>query len=155
MEVPSRVTRLCKQIESAFEHTPSPGITDEEISRTPADEGVADYFRGRSWRYHTVRTLRWHSSAIIYFTDKAFRYYVPAFMLAELQDHEVADVIWESIVFRLYQDDAGQMLESFSDAELLATAAFLEECAFRYNDVGGGCGRALQSVQAVLRERNK
>lgn len=74
-------------------------------------------------------------------------------MLAELKDHEVADVIWESIEFRLYQDDAKQTLESFSDAELHATAAFLEECIFRYHDVGGGCGRALESVQNVLRER--
>jgi hypothetical protein len=140
MEVPTRVSRLCQQIELAFEHTPPPGIADDDISATPADDGVADYFRGRSWHYHTVKTLRRYSCALSYFTDKAFRYYLPAFMLAELKDHEVADVIWEGIEFRLHQDCAIPILESFSDAELLATAAFLEECIFRYDDVGGGCG---------------
>ena len=155
MEVPIRVTRLIRQIESAFEQTPSPGATDEEISKTPADEGVADYFRGRSWRYHTVKTLRWHSCALVYFTAKAFRYYLPAFMLAELKDPEVADNIRESIAFRLYQDDGKQILEAFPEGELLATAAFLEECVFRYDDVGGGFGRALDSVHAVLHGRGK
>lgn len=154
MEIPIRVTRLCQQIESAFEHTPSPGTADDEISRTPADEGVADYFRSRSWHYHTVKTLRWHSCALIYFTANAFRYYLPAFMLAELKDPEVADAIRESIAFRLYQDDGIQILEAFSDVELLATAAFLEECVFRYDDIGGGYGRALDSVHAVLHSRN-
>ena len=68
---------------------------------TKQDEGIVDYFRGTTWHGHAVADLRYHSVALVFFTDAAFRYWLPAFMLAALGDAETADVIPESIELRI------------------------------------------------------
>jgi hypothetical protein len=124
------------QIEAAFADTPAPGDKFEDISATSyGEEGVVDYFRGTTWRGHRTRDLRIHDCALSYFTDKAFRYWLPAFMIAELEDPVVADVIGEGIAFHLTESDgAAARLRQFAQGELEAIAAFLEECARRYAD---------------------
>jgi len=118
-------------IESAFGETPSPGERFEDISATKWDEGIVDYFRGTTWRGHAVRDLRYHSAALSFFTDRAFRYWLPAFMLGSLEDDETADIIPESIEFHMRDD---QKLALFTPVELRAISAFLREFAARFFD---------------------
>jgi len=127
-------------IEAAFAGTPAPGDNFEDISATQWDEGIVEYFRGTTWRGHAVRDLRCHAAALSFFTDKAFRYWLPAFMLAELDDSEgEADIIAEYIAFSFLPSEHGRhdaRVEQFSAAELETIAAFLMRCAHSYSHPG-------------------
>jgi len=122
---------IANLIETAFASTQSPGESFDDISATKQDEGIVDYFRGTTWRGHTVRDLRYHSAALAFFTDSAFRYWLPAFMLASLEDAKIADVIPESIESRMH--DAAR-LAVFTAEELRAISAFLHEFAEQFDD---------------------
>jgi len=143
------------KIEAAFDDTPSPGKEYDDISATKYwDEGTVDYFRGTSWRGHDVQKLREHDCALSYFSDKAFRYWLPAFMLAELEHPEVADVIAEGIASHLTDArSADARLRQFADDELAAIAAFLDECARRYGD--GIYGVRFREAKNAVRARIK
>ena len=60
------------QIEAAFADTPSPGSGFNDISATQWDEGIVDYFRGKTWQEHRVQDLLRYSAALSFFTDKAY-----------------------------------------------------------------------------------
>jgi len=127
---------VAARIEAAFADTPSPGTGFEDISATKWDEGIVEYFRGTSWSGHRVQDLRRHEAAMSFFTDKAFRYWLPAFMLAELESPIEADVIGEGIAFHLTKaSGADARLTLFAPDELDAIGAFCDECADRYDDI--------------------
>ena len=128
---------VAAQIEAAFADTPSPGTEYDDISATKYDdEGIVDYFRGTTWRRHRVQNLRRHEAAMSFFTDKAFRYWLPAFMLAELENPIEADVIGEGIAFHLTEGSrADARLREFAQDELEAIALFCDECAQRYDAI--------------------
>lgn len=117
-------------IEMAFADTPRPGNAFDDISATKQDEGIVGYFRGTTWRGHAIRDLRYHSAALSFFTDQAFRYWLPAFMLGSLEDSDTADVIPESIEFH-FRD--GTKANLFTVSERAAVAAFLHEFAWRWD----------------------
>ena len=117
-------------IETAFAATPRPGDGFDDISATKQDEGIVDHFRGTTWRGHTVADLRHHSAALSFFTDAAFRYWLPAFMLASLEDPEAADIIPESIEFSMRRD---KQVALFTPSERQAIAAFLQDFACRWS----------------------
>jgi hypothetical protein len=126
-------------IEHAFERTPRPD--DDNISATTYDdEGTAEYFRGRAWHGHTPQALRQHEAALSFFSDDAYRYFLPAYMLAELEDPEAADVIAQHIIHGLTPqppEDPGHAilaarLVKFTVAEKNAIAAFVKNHYHRY-----------------------
>ena len=80
------VAEIKNVIERAFAETPHPGNNFSDISATQWDEGIVDYFRRSTWRGHQTTNLRKHVAALSFFTHKAFRYWLPAFMLAELEE---------------------------------------------------------------------
>lgn len=144
---------LRQQILEAFAAAPRP--SDDRISApTYDDEGTAEYFRGRTWHGHTAEQLRIHSSSLSFFTREAYRYFLPAYMLAELDEPETADVIAEHIAFdfeRFHERDR----PAFSAAELRAVCAFFEECSRRYETGEGyrGFRSAAAKVEMWLTER--
>ena len=125
------------RITDAFAKTPYPG--DENISApTYDDEGTHAYFRGRTWSGHTATILRHHSSSLSFFTADAFRYFLPAYMLAELDDPEEADVIAEYIAYDFTRTPLNEKrLGKFTEQELVAIKAFFDECARRYGHSPG------------------
>jgi hypothetical protein len=124
-------TGVGRQIEMGFASTPSPGDRFEDISATEQDEGIVNYFRGTSWRGHAVGDLRHHCAALSFFTGPAFRFWLPAFMLASLEDAKTADVIPESIASNMREP---ARLTLFTHSELSAIAAFLQDFSVRYDD---------------------
>jgi hypothetical protein len=118
---------VAEQIRQAFADTPQPGLAFDDISATKPDEGIVAYFRGSSWQGHRVDNLRYHYATLSFFTDKAFRYWLPAFMLADLENPVAADVIGEGIAFSLGESwDAERRIRQFSQQELRAIAAYLD-----------------------------
>lgn len=144
---------VAAQIEAAFADTPPPGNDFDDISATKyGEEGIVDYFRGTTWRGHHVLDLRKHECALAYFTDKAFRYWLPAFMLADLESPEEADIIAEGIAFHLTESDVAEArCHHFSTVELEAIAAFFGECA---RTCGSEMGEKLfRQAEKAIRER--
>ena len=141
------------QIEAAFADTPSPGSGFNDISATQWDEGIVDYFRGKTWQEHRVQDLLRYSAALSFFTDKAYRYWLPAFMLAELAHPEDADIIGEHIAFDFTKSGfSAARLGQFAPNELRAIAAFFDvlaqSCSGELND--GRFRSAACSVRAEL-----
>ena len=82
---------LVAQIESAFAHTLYPG--DGRIcDPRPGDEEVAEYaleFRGARWDRIHPEFLAYHDAAISFFTPEAFRYFLPAYLIADLRARDI------------------------------------------------------------------
>jgi len=132
------IAQLKSQIETAFASVPYPG--DKTITATYDDEGVAEYFCRASWQGHPVEMLRYHSCALSFFTPKAYHYYLPAFMLAELADAEAADIIADCIVFDFSPSlSIGLLAERialFSRPQLTAIKAFIEYLIAQHGEYG-------------------
>lgn len=119
---------LTEQIIAAFKDTPHPGNRFEDISATLRDEGIVDYFAGRTWQDHDVKNLHYHYDALSFFTPKAFRYYLPAFVLADLSE-EGKDIFSDFIAhaFTLRDDVTVQLyLSEFSRVELEAIQTYFK-----------------------------
>jgi hypothetical protein len=140
---------LRDDIIKAFSAMPRPS-PDRISEPTYADEGTAAYFGGRSWQGHSAKQLRYHSSSLSFFTVEAFRYYLLAYMLAELDEPEVADVIAESILFAFTKGiRVDELLLCLSCEEREAIARFFDDCATRYSGVDFQAGAArLRRVNA-------
>jgi hypothetical protein len=89
---------LRSEIEMAFAEVPQPS-PDALVIPTYDDEGISTFFRGKNWRTPTVEELRRHEVALSLLSAEAFRYYLPAFMLAELEEPDKADLIGPGIIF--------------------------------------------------------
>jgi hypothetical protein len=121
-----------EQIVEAFAATPRP--CDDAIAvESYDDEGTAEYFHGRAWQGHPAERLRYFSSSMSFFTPEAFRYFLPAYMLAELDDPKEADIIAESIAFH-FDRFTSDRRPPFTAEELRGVRSFFKECARRYAD---------------------
>ncbi len=129
------VIDLKNKIRKTFKDTPYP---KGKLTDTYDDEGVSEYFSGKKWEGHEVTDLRYHSVALSFFEPDAFRYYLPSFMLAELEDPETADIIGESIVFHFSQpqdywkNSYEKRLSVFTSAEKEVILDFLDYMQTEY-----------------------
>jgi hypothetical protein len=140
------VTRL---IEAAWHEVPYPG--DDKIF-TPAsydDENIISYFGGTSWRGHEAANLRAHSSAFTFFTPEAFHYWLPAFMIASIQNPEEADVVVDQIPNSLSDSFASARWPQFSASQRQAVAAYLRFQIERFGDGVDAERRALGILEGV------
>lgn len=117
--------QVIQLIEDAWRGVLYPG--DDKIFTPDSydDEGITDYFRGTAWRGHDPAKLRAHSSAFTFFTPAAFHYWLPAFMIAAIQDPEEADVICDYIPQSISDKLAPVRWPLFSPAQRKAVAAYL------------------------------
>jgi len=120
---------LREEIELAFTDTPYPG--DDNIAG-PNDEGTLEYFSGKTWKGHSARELRKHSSSLYFLTPDAFRYFLPAYMVAAVEQPDEADIISLTIAleFSRWRFDR-QCQELFTKPELRAIVRFFDDCAVR------------------------
>ncbi len=140
-----------ERIRAAFAGTPKVSAGGIATSGDPESEDLCSYFTGKSWDEHPVGLLRQHASALSFFTPEGFRYFLPAFMLAELDDPLTADIIADSILYQLYQRERGAVLiQHLAPHEREAVACFLEECEKRYPGKGFAEGASL--LRAVVAE---
>jgi hypothetical protein len=100
-------TALRARIAEAWASAVYPG-DDQICAPTYDDEGVAAYFRGRSWQGHDVASLRYHEAGLSFFTAAAFAYYLPAYMIAVIDDAATADVIYDGVLFHLSPTQLGR-----------------------------------------------
>jgi hypothetical protein len=101
----TKIPELVATIRSAWATAtpPAPG----NISRpTYDDEGVADYFTGKTWDGHSAQQLRWFDFAPLIFTEEAFAYYLAAYLIADLEDPETSDTNVERVLFWLSKESS-------------------------------------------------
>jgi hypothetical protein len=123
-------------IERAFGVAPPPAepLVEAEYLRPAAqgDEGATEYFSGKSWKGLEAQWLRYHEAAMYMFTPRAHQYYLPAFMLASLQEPREADVIPDNIIghFASYEDPFWwERIRVFTPAQCDVIAAFIRTVA--------------------------
>jgi signal transduction histidine kinase len=91
------VVELIAKIEAAFAARPYPGDDQLVADATDGESAeIAEAFRGLHWSEPSPEMLEYHYSALTFFTAAAWRYYVPAFMLAFIEHpgENIMDVTW-------------------------------------------------------------
>lgn len=80
-----RVAAVCAEIRSAFAHTPYPG--DEQLTELVDDEATenAMELRGLRWQSVHPKLLANCYTALTFLSDAGLRYFLPAFLMADLQ----------------------------------------------------------------------
>jgi hypothetical protein len=123
---------LSEVIRAAYAVTPRPDA--KNITHCPCEEcrEIASYFTDKTWEGLEIDDLRRHETALFHCTPEAFRYYLPAFMLAVVDGIERAEAIPDLIVWNLtphadHPDGAlpEERIGQFSKDERSAVAAFL------------------------------
>ncbi len=139
-----------RTIEEAFAKTPRP--KGKLVDTDAWDEGTSKYFANKTWRGHPVRDLRYHEGSMCFFTPEAHRYFLPAFMIATLENPKEADVIPDNIIFHFskYDDPFWQKrIAQFSPPERAAIAAFINAVADNYAIESGDVKWALEGLEKV------
>ena len=93
---------LIYRIERAWADAKYPG--DQRIFTPDSydDEGITEYFAGTTWKGHSIANLRAHSTAIsTFFTPSAYRYWLPAYLIAAVEDPDELSQGVDSIVVSL------------------------------------------------------
>lgn len=138
------VEAIGAQIRAAWANAVRP--PDKQIcAPTYDDEGVGAYFAGRPWHGHDVKSLRWHSAGLSFFSAEGFCYYLPAYLMAVLEDIRAADVIYDSILFHLSPAQLGKQwadsyrarIAGFDEAQKRAIIAYLEWCRELHGEPDG------------------
>lgn len=81
----ARERELAAAVRRAFEATPRPA-DDDMVGSMQGDE-PAEYgleFRGVDWRALHPEFISFNSAALSFFTPEAFRYFIPAFVIADI-----------------------------------------------------------------------
>ncbi|KAF0812103.1 hypothetical protein IGB42_03380 [Andreprevotia sp. IGB-42] len=108
----SAVADLSVQIRAAFQQRryPAGALT----VATYDDEGTDAWFTDKRWADLGVQQLRTHESALHFSTDEAFCYFLPAFMLAVLDDPVTADVLIDTLQAKLLPPKADPSRPGFA-----------------------------------------
>lgn len=134
---------LIAHIEAAFADARVPAA-DNISQPTYDDEGTSAYFRGKTWRGHSARQLRSLDFALTVMTPEAFAYFLPAFMIADIESPIEADTIPESLLFNLTPDAgifparAQSIIACLTPAQRAAVAAYFRYARLRDGEVMPG-----------------
>jgi len=79
---------LAEKIERVFSHRPKPTQVRlaDEVLQLDFEVEEALWFSGRDWRQLTWQNWQEHSSAILFFDQEAFAYYLPSVLLLSAQN---------------------------------------------------------------------
>lgn len=113
---------LIASIHAAWAGARPPGAGEISLP-TYDDEGVAAYFAGKSWEGHTARQLRRLDFAPNVLTAKAFAYYLPAYLIADIEDPAASDTNMERVLHRLI--DGRDAIALLDQAQRLALKAYI------------------------------
>jgi hypothetical protein len=134
---PKSSEQLAKIIRKAFASSQYPGdnrlVYDNSGSHLECNQ-VADAFKGKHWADLPVDFLRRHADSMFFFTPEAYRFYLPAYLLAAVLSYRDADVIPNNLVHTFIppasEGPERERFESrthgFDAQQRLATKMFLE-----------------------------
>lgn len=111
-------------IERAFPLAPIP---QAPILRTYDDEDIIPTFLGRPWNSFTVRELREHEAAITFLTAEALIYYLPAFLIATIDDRDLADILPDNLLHTFGGSEAPDLVARLNAEQREVLAQFFSE----------------------------
>lgn len=126
--------RVAKQIEQAFADTPYP---DEPICPPTTVwhyEQIEAKFKDYHWRDLPFENLFQYREVLTYLSDTAFRFYLPAYLLAVLLHPEEVDTLLDRIVdhlspsngeFPQHDENISRKAKTLTISEIDAVIAFL------------------------------
>jgi len=149
--------QLQHEIEAAFANVQYPGderlVYDASGYHLECNEVLAA-FKGKHWKDVSLETLLYHSDGVYSFTPEAYRFYLPAYLLAGSLDYDRADMIPFTVVMSLIPPpDARDLtnyrlrMEGFTPGQRRVIKSFLEFLKRHYSmdDPLGDIDRALQA----------
>jgi hypothetical protein len=146
---------LVDRIRSAFAGASLP---DEEnlVIATTDDEGTADFFSRKRRDDVPYDDLVKHYVALWYFTDQAFLYYLPAFMIAALCVADWRNVIWGHI----YAQFSGQgrrdsVILALSDEQRSCLVEFFRNFDDNTNEIVNLLYPSLPSSEGEIKRTEK
>jgi hypothetical protein len=148
--------RLRREIEAAFADAPRPA--DDHLVRHPDatsgdDAEIAAAFRGKRWDELPIELLAHHHEAVFFLTPEAYRYFLPAYLIACVGGVRRAGNIASAVVSSLTPPrggvDAGfeAKLQGFTAAQRAAIRSVLALLQSE-GDPLGDIGRALRYLDA-------
>jgi hypothetical protein len=152
--------QLIDRIEKAWKDVPYPGDDQIFTPKSYDDEDVTRYFSGTSWKGHTVQDLRAHSSAISsFFTPAAYHYWLPAFLIAAVEDPDELSQGYDSIIWSLLPNEAAEFearMALLTDAQKRTIIDVIEHLIAFYDDPTFPNGTAdeqcaLEQLRAITR----
>ncbi|MBE0535690.1 MAG: hypothetical protein IH624_08465 [Phycisphaerae bacterium] len=123
------VSRLDERIREAFKDVTYPGDDKIVTGTTMEDEEVAKALTGKTWRDIDAKFLNANCIQSIFFLDfQAYRFFLPAFLLATVQDYGKVPEIVHNLVSTLLDPVTEQRLRSprlYEGKEAVDTYTFL------------------------------
>jgi hypothetical protein len=127
---------LVRAIDDAFANTKYPGddrLVYDTSGRHSECNQTAEDFKGKQWTELSFGFLRAHCDSIFFLTPEAYRFYLPAYLLASVLRYREADVIPSNIVYSLTPPREGadtsifrERAEYFDRNQRKAIKSFLE-----------------------------
>jgi hypothetical protein len=105
-----------------FSTTPYPGdrniVSDESYHLEKRQ--IAEFFRSRDWRDIDLQTLRHEyvgdeSACLEFMTPEAFRYYLPSYLMICIDSYELADITYDTIIWKLTRPTSTEGVERFAE----------------------------------------
>ena len=99
--------RLVSQIEEAFSDSPKPEGDPIVLDCDPDSEEVQAFLRDKDWRDLDARALvPLYMDVLPLLTPQAFRFFLPAYMIASVEAHDEADALPDFTAYSLTEPDA-------------------------------------------------
>lgn len=114
MQIDRKCERLLKEIERVF---PSDQICSSLVISENDEEAQEEVkiFKNRIWNEITAADLWNHAEAYSFFTDQAFKYYLPSVMHKSLVDFKLTHLAVSRVLHRLHEissDDESKAIKS-------------------------------------------
>ncbi len=138
---------LIAEIRSAFKDVQRP--KGDLFIPKKQDEGEEEYFADKTSEGHSVEALRYHEVAMGLFTPEAHQYFLPAFMVAALEDPDAADVIPDHILYHFSEYDREfwkKRVSILSNAQKSVIAKFL---TYLYSSDEFHCDFLIMALQGL------
>jgi Family of unknown function (DUF6714) len=124
---------LVSRIRAAFADVPYPGddgLVPATLRRDLEREQIVKDFAGREWRDLDVGFLRGQADALLLLTADAFRFYLPAYMVAMVTEPEESDLVPAAVVLSLTPPDDSDDLNAWF-AERVAGLSMAQRLTIR------------------------
>ena len=135
-------------IEDAWRDVPRPPDSGIFTPDSYDDEDIVNYFSGTTWRGHHAADLRAYSSAFTFFTPAAWHYWLPAFVIAAIEEPEEADACVERLTQSIYDDNAANRVALLSTTQRHALCEYFRFQIARWPEFTQEERRALSCLEA-------
>jgi len=135
-----------KEIQTAFLNIEYPG--DNHLLYHPTCEHeecleIKRIFTGKIWKNIKLEDIQYQDYVFSFFSTKAYRYYLPAFMIIVLDNYIEADVVAQAVVYKLTPPTKDhkprkawldETVSGFNEIQKTAIKLFLETIRDYYGD---------------------